>query len=175
MAERKAAGPMSDVAERPVGRRAVLSWCLFDWANSVYPTLIITFVFAAYFTRTIAATPEEGTAQWGTAMSLSALFVAVVSPILGAIADQDGRRKPWLFVTSLVCITASAVAACRDRSICTPVPWVPPVAAGTSVVPERESRWCSAMVMADAAAREAIVYEGWAPPWVGVPRGDPDT
>jgi UMF1 family MFS transporter len=109
MTERKAAGPMSDVAERPVGRRAVLSWCLFDWANSVYPTLIITFVFAAYFTRTIAATPEEGTAQWGTAMSLSALFVAVVSPILGAIADQDGRRKPWLFVTSLVCITASAL------------------------------------------------------------------
>jgi len=92
-----------------VDRRAVVSWCLFDWANSVFPTLIVTFVFAAYFTQAIADTPEQGTAQWGTAMSLSALFVAVVSPVLGAVADQGGRRKPWLFVTSAVCIAASAL------------------------------------------------------------------
>ena len=109
MADSDAAGRSFSAGERPIDRRAVLSWCLFDWANSVYPTLVITFVFAAYFTRAIAATPEQGTAQWGTAMSLSALFVALASPVLGAIADQDGRRKPWLFVTSLVCIAASAL------------------------------------------------------------------
>jgi len=87
----------------------VVSWCFFDWANSAFPTLIVTFVFAAYFTQALAETPEQGTAQWGTAMSLSALFVAVVSPVLGAVADQVGRRKPWLFVTSVACIAASAL------------------------------------------------------------------
>jgi UMF1 family MFS transporter len=90
-------------------RRAVVSWCLFDWANSAYPTLIVTFVFAAYFTRAVAASPEEGTAAWGTAISLSALFVAVLSPVFGAVADQGGRRKPWLLVTSVVCIASSAL------------------------------------------------------------------
>ena len=90
-------------------RRAVVSWCFFDWANSAFPTLIVTFVTAAYFTRAIAETPEQGTADWGTAMSLSALFVALVGPIFGAVADQGGPRKPWIFVTSLICITASAL------------------------------------------------------------------
>ena len=100
----------TNAAESPVfDRRAVVSWCFFDWANSAFPTLIVTFVFAAYFTRAIAGSPEQGTAQWGTAVSLSALFVAIVSPFVGAMADQGGRRKPWLFVTSVACIVASAL------------------------------------------------------------------
>jgi UMF1 family MFS transporter len=109
MVEREKTGQTPTADGLTVDRRAVVSWCLFDWANSVFPTLIVTFVFAAYFTRAIAETPEQGTAQWGTAMSLSALFVALVSPFLGAVADQGGRRKPWLFVTSVVCIAASAL------------------------------------------------------------------
>lgn len=113
MVQQKSASRMAAPDDPPddtfVDRRAVMSWCLFDWANSVFPTLIVTFVFAAYFTQAIAETPEQGTAQWGTAMSLSALFVAIVSPFLGAVADQGGRRKPWLIVTSLVCIAASAL------------------------------------------------------------------
>jgi UMF1 family MFS transporter len=97
-------------SDSPVfGRRAVVSWCFFDWANSAFPTLIVTFVFAAYYIREIAETPEQGTAEWGTAMSLSALFVAIVSPMLGSVADQGGRRKPWIFATSVICIAASAL------------------------------------------------------------------
>ena len=92
----------------PAGRRAIAAWCLFDWANSVFPTVIVTFVFAAYFTRAIAETPEEGTWLWGVALSASALAVALLSPVLGAIADQGGPRKPWLLVTSLLCIAATA-------------------------------------------------------------------
>ncbi len=103
------ASPMTTPHDGGFDRRAVVSWCLFDWANSAFPTLIVTFVFAAYFTRVIAETPEQGTAQWGTAISVSALFVAVASPVLGAVADQGGRRKPWLLVTSLLCIASSAL------------------------------------------------------------------
>jgi UMF1 family MFS transporter len=92
-----------------MNRKAVLSWCLYDWANSAFPTLISTFVFAIYFTQGVAETPEAGTAQWGWAMAISGLTVAVLGPILGAISDRVGRRKPWLAVLSLV-VAATAVA-----------------------------------------------------------------
>lgn len=94
----------------PVGgtRTALVAWCLFDWANSAFPTIIVTFVFAAYFANAVAPNPELGTALWGQANSLLALAAAVFAPLLGAIADQGGRRKPWLLMLSLVCILATA-------------------------------------------------------------------
>src|SRR3546814_741132 len=77
-------------------RGSAAAWCLYDWANSSYPTVIVTFVFAAYFTRGVAVSPEEGTAQWGLMLSLSGVALAVLAPVLGAIADQGGGRKPWI-------------------------------------------------------------------------------
>lgn len=90
-------------------RRALISWCLYDWANSPFPTVIVTFVFASYFTQAVARSPEEGTAQWGTAMAISAIAIALLSPVAGAAADKGGRRKPWLAGFSLVCIVATAL------------------------------------------------------------------
>ena len=98
LARRQAAGPA-----------AVFSWCLFDWANSAFPTVITTFVFAAYFTKAVAVDEVTGTSQWGYAISLSALLVAVVSPILGAVADHSGRRKPWLAGFTALAVTASGL------------------------------------------------------------------
>ncbi|MFB3054853.1 MAG: MFS transporter, partial [Alphaproteobacteria bacterium] len=43
------------------GRRARVAWCLYDWANSSFPAVILTFVFAAYFVRGVAVTPVQGT------------------------------------------------------------------------------------------------------------------
>lgn len=77
-------------------RSALVAWCLYDWANSAFPAVILTFVFAAYFTQAVARSPVEGTAQWGLALTLSAFAIALISPVIGAIADQAGRRKPWL-------------------------------------------------------------------------------
>ncbi len=51
--------------------RGLFGWCLYDWANSAFPTVITTFVFAAYFTQAIAADEITGTSQWGIAISLS--------------------------------------------------------------------------------------------------------
>ena len=89
-------------------RRGVFSWCLYDWANSAFPTVIITFVFATYFTGSVAADKITGTAHWGYAMSLSALAVAITAPLLGAIADKTGKRKSWLGVFTTLCIIASS-------------------------------------------------------------------
>lgn len=89
--------------------RALFSWCLFDWANSAFPTVVTTFIFAAYFTKAVAADEITGTSQWGYTISIAALVVAVIGPVLGAIADKGGRRKPWIAVFTLLCVVASAL------------------------------------------------------------------
>ena len=85
---------------------SLIAWCLYDWGNSAFPTLIISFIFAAYFTNVIAIDEISGTAEWGYALSISAFLVAVISPILGAIADSAGQRKFWLCVFTSLCILA---------------------------------------------------------------------
>jgi MFS transporter, UMF1 family len=81
----------------PASRLGQFSWALYDWANSAFSAVIVTFVFATYFSQGIAANPTVGTAQWGWAMTASGIAIALTAPILGAVADAVGRRKPWLF------------------------------------------------------------------------------
>lgn len=78
------------------GRSAVVSWIFFDWATQPYFTLITTFVFAPYFANFVAANPASGQALWGFATAAAGLMIALMSPVLGAIADASGRRKPWI-------------------------------------------------------------------------------
>jgi UMF1 family MFS transporter len=93
--------------DRPASRLGQFSWALYDWANSAFSAVIVTFVFATYFSQGVAADPVTGTAQWGWAMSASGIAIALISPVLGAIADAGGRRKPWLLA-----FTALAVVGC---------------------------------------------------------------
>ncbi|MGH6915443.1 MAG: MFS transporter, partial [Geminicoccales bacterium] len=93
--------------DRPASRLGQVSWALYDWANSAFSAVIITFVFATYFSEAVAADSVSGTAQWGWAMSASGIAIAVISPVLGAIADAGGRRKPWLLA-----FTGLAVLGC---------------------------------------------------------------
>jgi len=85
------------------------SWALFDFANSAFPTVITTFVFAAYFTKAVAIDEITGTSLWGYATGAAAFFIAICAPVFGAIADNNGQRKPWIFVFSALCITASSL------------------------------------------------------------------
>ena len=101
--------PISEGAPKPDSPAALVSWCLYDWANSGFPTVIVTFVFSAYFARAVAESPIVGAIQWGHALSLSALAIAIASPVFGAIADRGGRRKPWLMVFSVLCALGSAM------------------------------------------------------------------
>ncbi len=77
-------------------RAAVVSWIFFDWAAQPYFTLITTFVFAPYFATHVASNPASGQAMWGFATAAAGLVIALLSPVLGAIADASGRRKPWI-------------------------------------------------------------------------------
>jgi UMF1 family MFS transporter len=77
-------------------RAAVVSWIFFDWAAQPYFTLITTFVFAPYFATHVAPDPATGQSLWGFATAASGIVIALLSPVLGAIADASGRRKPWI-------------------------------------------------------------------------------
>jgi MFS transporter, UMF1 family len=85
------------------------AWCLFDWANSAYFTVVVTFVFATYFTEAVAENPTLGTTQWGHATSLAGLLIALLAPALGAIAYQGRCRKLWAILFSLLSIGATAL------------------------------------------------------------------
>ncbi len=88
-------------------RLGLASWALYDWANSPFTTLIVTFVFPAYFAAAIVGDEARGQSLWGLAMGLGGLMVAIAGPILGAVADSGGRRKPWLIGFSLLCVAGS--------------------------------------------------------------------
>ncbi|ADZ68588.1 Major Facilitator Superfamily (MFS) transporter [Polymorphum gilvum SL003B-26A1] len=84
------------------------SWLFFDWAAQPFFTLVTTFVFAPYFASALAATPAQGQALWGYASAAAGLAIAVLAPVLGAIADATGRRKPWILAFSVPFVLACA-------------------------------------------------------------------
>lgn len=91
----------------PASSRSPVSWALYDWANSPFATVIQTFVFPTYFVHQIAHDADFGRAVWGTALSVAGLAMALAGPVLGAIADQSGRRKPWIAAGTLLCVAAT--------------------------------------------------------------------
>lgn len=91
-------------------RKQVGAWALFDFANSVYPAVIVSVVFQIYFIEGIVGNEAgEGDAWWGRAVSLSALIVALSAPVLGAIADRAGVRKRFMAVCVAMCVTGVAL------------------------------------------------------------------
>jgi UMF1 family MFS transporter len=88
--------------------RKAWAWAFYDWANSAFPTVVSTFVIAAYFTQGIAPDPATGQAQWGWMQTGAALLIALLSPCLGAVADAGGRRRFMLAVCTLVMVVATA-------------------------------------------------------------------
>ncbi|MGZ5871119.1 MAG: MFS transporter [Bradyrhizobium sp.] len=87
---------IADMQRNYPSRAAVISWIFFAWAAEPFFTLITTFVFAPYFATHVAADPASGQSLWGFATAAAGLIIALSSPVLGAIADASGRRKPWI-------------------------------------------------------------------------------
>ncbi|MFP4260229.1 MAG: MFS transporter [Opitutales bacterium] len=94
--------------KRTPSTRGLWAWTFYDWANQSFATVIQTFVFAAYFTNQLSADAEQGTVRWSTTIGVTGLIVAVCGPVLGAIADRAGRRKPWLAGFTLLCAVATS-------------------------------------------------------------------
>ncbi len=92
-----------------MNKKSIFAWCLFDWGNSAFATVIVTFIFSVYFARGIVGDEVAGSAQWGYALALSGILIALLSPPLGAIADDYGARKKFLIFFSLLCVIPTAL------------------------------------------------------------------
>jgi MFS transporter, UMF1 family len=105
------------------GRRGMRAWMLFDWANQPFHTLIVTFIFAPYFASRVVGDAAAGQALWGAAAAVGGASVAILAPVLGAIADRTGARKPWIAAFSI-----PFVAGCLGLWTAAPdmaAPWLP--------------------------------------------------
>ena len=88
-----------------MNKKQVGAWVLFDFANSVYPAVITTTVFSIYYVGTVVGNETgRGNWWWGLCVAVSALIVAVTSPLLGAIADRGGARKKLMLAYTAICL-----------------------------------------------------------------------
>jgi MFS transporter, UMF1 family len=87
----------------------VFSWLLFDFANTSFSVMMVTFAFPLYFKNVICEGKPSGDALWGFSVSLSMLLVAVISPVLGAAADYSGKRKRFLLFFTVTSVVATAL------------------------------------------------------------------
>ncbi|RED13004.1 MFS transporter [Pontivivens insulae] len=91
-----------------VNKRGVRAWMLADWAGQPFHTLCITFVFAPYFVEFGLGGGAQAQATWGYMTGAAALVIALLAPVLGAMADVSGPRKPWIAGLSALHIIAVA-------------------------------------------------------------------
>jgi len=74
----------------------IWGWMFFDWAAQPFFTVVTTFIFGPYFVSRLTTDPVHAQAMWSNMATISSVIIAVLSPILGSIADQSGARKPWI-------------------------------------------------------------------------------
>ena len=108
--------------DEPPQRRAVLAWAMYDWANSAYSTLSITILFAyiQFETFPTSTSGSTGPVVWAWGISLSMLVAAILSPILGALADAHATKAAWLRFTALAGATFAVALALVPPSF----PWL---------------------------------------------------
>ncbi|MGB2955831.1 MAG: MFS transporter [Anaerolineales bacterium] len=92
-------------------KKIINAWSMYDWANSAFATTIMAAVLPIYYSAIAepSLTPNQATAYWGYTNSIALLLVALLSPILGAVADFRGAKKRYLTYFALVGITATAL------------------------------------------------------------------
>ena len=84
-------------------RKEVFAWSLYDFANQPFTTIIVTFIYSAFFVKVIAENEQIGTTLWANSIAITAIVVSFFSPIFGAIADSGGYRKFFLILFTWIC------------------------------------------------------------------------
>lgn len=96
------------LASPPVTKKEILGWCMYDVADSAFTTVIVTALYAPYFSKIVVADPQRADFLWGLGASISEVIVALLAPILGAIADYSGSRKKFLAACAVTIIFFTA-------------------------------------------------------------------
>ena len=99
-------------------RQRIWGWWFFDWASQPYNTLLLTFIFGPYFAEVATAHFQStglereaagaaAQAYWGWGQTLSGVIIALLAPILGAVADGSGKRMVWIWIFSAFYVLGS--------------------------------------------------------------------
>lgn len=87
----------------------IFIWTLYDFANTSYSIVVVTFIFAVYFKSTIAEGESIGDLYWSFGISISMLITALIAPVLGAISDYSAGKKRFLLLFTLMCIIPTSL------------------------------------------------------------------
>ncbi|MGO6676050.1 MFS transporter [Rhizobium leguminosarum] len=94
--------------------KGIWGWMFFDWAAQPFFTVVTTFIFGPYFVSRLTDDPVSAQTTWSNMATISSVIIALLSPVLGSIADQSGARKPWIGffavikIASLFCLWFAA-------------------------------------------------------------------
>ncbi len=152
--------PTSGVASG--GRKALLgrwSWALFDGARIPDNVLVNIFVFSAYFSTVVVSDSVRGQIIWSYTSAVGAILVAVGAPILGAIADAGGRRKPWLIGCIAVGIPSMIALWFATPGMDAGLVWIMAAIVGGMLFYEYSAIFCNAM-LPNIAPREIGFWSG---------------
>jgi UMF1 family MFS transporter len=90
-------------------RRERWAWYMYDFGNSGYASIILLAIYPAYFKEAVVG-GANGSRLWGIAIGIAMLTVAIIAPVLGAIADFSGAKKRFLFVfTTFSCLFTAMI------------------------------------------------------------------
>ena len=100
-------------SQQKAPQREIISWAMYDFANSGYTTVVLTAVFNAYFVGVIAHESNNGDATliWTINIAIANLLVLLTAPIIGAIADHSVLKKRFLAITTVGCVLFTAALA----------------------------------------------------------------
>ena len=87
----------------------IFIWSLFDFANTSYSIIVVTFIYAVYFKDIVASGEPIGDLYWSIGISISMLISGILAPILGAIADYSAGKKRFLLFFTILSITATSL------------------------------------------------------------------
>ena len=102
--------PSVALKERPADRRAIVSWCLWDFGSNAYNTVMLSFVFSVYVTSAAAPSPERGQEVFSLLQTIAGFGVALLAPMLGAWGDRARQRRRMLSLATVLVV--ACVAAC---------------------------------------------------------------
>jgi UMF1 family MFS transporter len=90
-------------------KKKIFAWALFDFANTSYSIVVVTFLYAIYFKKVVAGNQAIGDFYWSIGTSAAMLITAVIAPVLGAIADYSTGKKRFLLFFTALCILCTAL------------------------------------------------------------------
>ncbi len=90
-------------------KKKIFIWTLFDFANTSYSIVVVTLIYAVYFKNVVAEGKPIGDLYWSYGIGISMIITAIISPVLGAIADHSAGKKRFLLGFTLLSIVATSL------------------------------------------------------------------